>query len=296
MAETPQDRLKQIQQFIARMPSLSTTVAKVLEICNDPKSSANDLNKVISLDPVLTGQVLKLINSAYYGLPNRIASLTRAIIMLGLNTVKNLVLATSVLSSFKGNKALRGPLVDHFWEHSLGVGVTARVFAKRFNVPLQEQEEYFVSGLMHDLGKLPMMASFPSLYLQAIDMGAEQDMRSVEVENHLFGFEHCHVNQLIFAKWKLGNSICNTAVFHHAPFHTEIHRNQLVLGIGLANETMQRFRGRTMGDASEEKEGLFQLLAKTCGIDLDQIFSLQNDIEEQIEMARIFLDVAGKGS
>lgn len=175
---------------------------------------------------------------------------TRAIIMLGLNTVKNLVLATSILSSFKGNKALRGPHADDFWEHSLGVGATARVFAKRFDVPLQEQEEYFVTGLLHDLGKLPMMASFPTIYIQVINMGAEQTMRSVEVENHLFGFDHCQVNQ---------------------------------------------FKGQTMQGASE-REGRFHLLAKTCGIDPDQISSLQTDIQAQIEMARIFLDVAGKGS
>ena len=77
---TSEIRLKRIQQFIGRMPSLST-VAKVLDICNNPGASANDLNRVISYDPVLTAQVLKLINSAYYGLPNRITSLVRAIIM-----------------------------------------------------------------------------------------------------------------------------------------------------------------------------------------------------------------------
>jgi len=75
------------------MPSLSTTVSKVMEICNAPATSSNDLNRVISIDPVLTGQVLKLINSAYYSLANRTTSLTWAIVMLGLNTVKNLALS-----------------------------------------------------------------------------------------------------------------------------------------------------------------------------------------------------------
>ena len=87
---TNEQRFKLVQRYIDKMPSLSTTVTKVLEICNKPNTSPNDLNRVISLDPVLTGQVLKLINSAYYSLPNQITSLTRAIIMLGLNTVKNL--------------------------------------------------------------------------------------------------------------------------------------------------------------------------------------------------------------
>ena len=85
------ERLKRIQKYIDSMPSLSTTANKVVQVCNQPNTSANDLNKIISLDPVLTGQVLKLINSAYYSLPNKITSVTRAIVVLGLNTIKNLV-------------------------------------------------------------------------------------------------------------------------------------------------------------------------------------------------------------
>ena len=111
--------VKQIQQVIRRMRSLSTTVAKVLEICNNPTSSANDLNRVISYDPVLTAHALKLINSAFYGLPNRIPSLARAIIMLGINTVKNLVLASSVMAVCKGISKTENVTSDDYWAHCL---------------------------------------------------------------------------------------------------------------------------------------------------------------------------------
>ena len=90
---------KKIEKFIRRMPSLSTTVGKVLEICSRTDASPNELNKVISLDPVLTGQVLKLINSAYYSLVSKVTSLTRAITMLGMNTVKNMALSTAIIQT-----------------------------------------------------------------------------------------------------------------------------------------------------------------------------------------------------
>ena len=93
--------LERIRAYIARMPSLSTTVIKVLETCNDPRASANDLQRIISLDPVLTGRVLKLINSAYYSLGVPIISLARAIVMLGLNTVKNLALSFAILENLR---------------------------------------------------------------------------------------------------------------------------------------------------------------------------------------------------
>jgi HD-like signal output (HDOD) protein len=153
-------RLRQINKYILRMPSLSTTVGKVLEICNNPSTSPNDLNRVISLDPVLTGQVLRLINSAYYSLPNRITSLTRAIIMLGINTVKNLVLGTSIVGSVGGRESFKTLSMDHFWEHSLAVGVTAKTLAARKGIPITEREEFFVAGLLHDLGKIPLSVEF----------------------------------------------------------------------------------------------------------------------------------------
>ncbi|MDR0496536.1 MAG: HDOD domain-containing protein, partial [Treponema sp.] len=87
---------KSLKDFIKNMPSLPTSVTKVMEICNNPQTSPADLNQVISLDPVLMGRVLKLINSAYYGLGQQVKSLARAIIMLGMNTVKNLALSSAV--------------------------------------------------------------------------------------------------------------------------------------------------------------------------------------------------------
>jgi HD-like signal output (HDOD) protein len=148
--------LKRIQATIARMPSLSTTVVKVLETCNDPRASANDLKRVISLDPVLTGRVLKLINSAYFALGKPITSLTRAIIMLGVNTVKNLALSFAILKNMQGSGSFHAFSTNEFWLHCLGVGVVAKALAAVKGLYPAQQEEYFVAGLLHDLGKLPL--------------------------------------------------------------------------------------------------------------------------------------------
>ncbi|MCK4987338.1 MAG: HDOD domain-containing protein, partial [Desulfobacterales bacterium] len=146
--------LKNIRAYIARLPSLSTTAAKVLETCNNPASSPNDLNRVISLDPVLTGQVLRLTNSAYYSLRHPVSSLTRAIIMLGINTVKNLVLSFAILERLCNKRSFRALSAKKFWAHSLGVGVIAKCLARVKGVSLTDQEEFFVCGLLHDLGKI----------------------------------------------------------------------------------------------------------------------------------------------
>jgi putative nucleotidyltransferase with HDIG domain len=285
---TPEIRLIEVQQYISRMPSFSTTVSKVMEICNSPAPSPNDLNRVISLDPVLIGVMLKLINSAYYGLPNRITSLTRAIIMLGINTVKNMVLATTVLANFKGNITVKQIPIDDFWAHCLCTGVIAKAIARLRHVPTSKIEEFFVAGLMHDLGKLPMMAAFPDLYVQALDYSAQQQEPLYLAERKVIGFDHSQVGQLIAAKWKLNIEMKYAIAGHHQVVQKEQSFNLLGTSMRLANQAAIHFRIGTGGDALQDPQ-LMQSLADCCDIELADLFGLQEHIEDEIEKARIFL-------
>lgn len=291
---TPEDRLKKIQSYISRMPSLSTTVAKVLEICNNPTSSPNDLNRVISLDPVLTGQVLKLINSAYYSLPSRVTSLTRAIIMLGLNTVKNLVLATSILASFRSSQFGGSFSIDAYWAHCLCVGTTSKAIAKMCGVPALEHEEFFVAGLLHDLGKLPMVACFGDLYNQTVTRCEDEDLALFQAEKKYIGFDHCQVAMLICAKWKLSSEMRHAIVYHHNPLAEECEPGNLLYSMSLANQLGAHFRIGDAGDRTAD-ELLIHALADRISITSEEILAMKPQIEEEIERARIFLKNTGKG-
>lgn len=289
-----EQRLKQIQRFISKIPSLSTTVEKVMEICNNPAASPNDLNRVISYDPVLTGQILRLINSAYYGLPNRITSLTRAIIMLGLNTVKNLVLATSVLGSFKSRSQVPQLPMDDFWAHSLGVGVTAKMIAKREKIPAQEHEAFFVAGLLHDLGKLPLMVCFPDLYSQTIDDADSGQLPLFKIEKTNIGFDHCEVGMLIAAKWKLKSKIQNAIVGHHRVGMSEGPVDILTAYTNLANQLINGLKIVSAGDRNTE-DFTFEKTSNDLGVSPQRLLELKPHIENEIEKAKVFLQVAGKG-
>ena len=291
---TPELRLKQVQVYILRMPSLSTTVTKVLEICNNPATSPNDLNRVISLDPVLTGQVIKLINSAYYSLPNRITSLARAIIMLGLNTVKNLVLATSVLASFKSSSTIDHFSIDDYWVHCLCVGTTAKALAKIRRIPAIEQEEFFVAGLLHDLGKLPMMACFGELYAQTVSKCIAEDLPLYRGERSMIGFDHCQIGRLIGAKWKLGPEMLHAIVHHHQPLEEGCKPGKLLYFISLANQIAQVFQMGAAGDGYADQTLLYDL-AQRFEIPAEQLLSMKPQIEAEIEKAKVFLKNSSKG-
>ena len=285
-------RLLTIQRFITRIPSFSTTVAKVLEICSSRDAAAGDLNRVISYDPVLTGQLIKLINSAYYGLPNRVTSLTRAIIMLGINTVKNMVLSTSVLARFKSRLKVSTLTIDDFWQHSLGVAVIAKAIAKRLQVPLDEQEEYFVAGLMHDLGKIPLINCYPELYQQALNAAKDSRLTLLQAEISAIGIDHCQVGYLIGAKWKLVDQVQAAIIAHHQPT-VDLHGVDVRIWciISLANQLAKLFSIGSSGDADIDSN-LAGSLAEHIGIDFNALARMKSDIEVEIEKARIFLQVA----
>ena len=197
------------------MPSLPVTVMKILEVCNNPKTSPVDLNKIISLDPVLMARVLKLINSAYYGLSQQITSLARAIIMLGINTVKNLALSTAVLGAMGKDEKAGSLNMDGFWRHSLCTGVTAKLIARSREVDAKLLEEYFIAGLLHDIGKIPLNNRFPEEYILTMTIADREQMPLYTCEEDIIGINHADVGKLLVENWKLGSDILDAVGYHH---------------------------------------------------------------------------------
>jgi HD-like signal output (HDOD) protein len=298
MAKVPikrEKRLKLIQNYIDRMPSLSITVTKVLEICNAPRTSPNDLNRVISLDPVLTGRVLNLINSAYYSLPKKVNSLTRAIIMLGLNTVVNLAVSTAILESLGGKGTFQALSMDGFWTHSLCVGVTAKTLAAIKDVPLVELEEYFVAGLLHDLGKIPLNKRFSDEYVQALKLSKREQGPLHGSENGILDVDHCVVGKMIAGKWSLSEALNDVLSYHHNPTEAKEENRQLVEIVGLANIYANIFDIGSSGDPFPE-DLMVPYLLDQVGVSWTMLFELgETVVLDEIEKARIFLQFTQKG-
>ncbi|MCX5810617.1 MAG: HDOD domain-containing protein [Proteobacteria bacterium] len=282
--------IQKIQVFIDRMPCLSTTASKVLEVCNSPRTSANDLNRVISLDPILTGNVLKLINSAYYSSLNQNSSLVRAIIMLGLNTVKNLALSTAVIGAFGKKSSFTTLPMDAFWAHSIGVGVTAKAMAVARNVLSTEREEYFVAGMLHDLGKIPLNTCFSENYGQALQLAALEQNSLLKAEQLLVGVDHGVAGRLIGEKWRLGPAIIEALAHHHAPEQALDEHRDLVATVALANLYANIYKIGSAGDLHPENTFLMRVL-EIMGLKWDDLQPLQAIVNSEIDKAQAFLNL-----
>ncbi len=279
-------RLRKIRNFVKKMPSLSTTVSKVLEICSRTDTSPNDLNKVISLDPVLTGQVLKLINSAYYSLMNKVTSLTRAIIMLGLNTVKNLALSTAVIRCVGQTKKSRALPVQKFWAHSICVGVMAKLLAAEKGVPLGDREEYFVAGLLHDIGKIP----FGDEYTLVLKKAGVEKLELVSAEQSLMEVDHQEIGRLISKKWTLNSAISDSICHHHDPESAHENNKQLVALVALADCYACIFDIGYAGNRFPREDNITKIL-EFAGFKWEELSTMSEAIDEELRRAEVFLQV-----
>jgi HD-like signal output (HDOD) protein len=277
---------REIERFIDRMPSLSTTVGKVMEICSRTDASPNELNKVISLDPVLTGQVLKLINSAYYSLVNKVTTLTRAITMLGMNTVKNMALSTAIIRTVAGAKKSRALPTTKFWAHSIGTGVSAKLLGEAAGFAVMEREELFLSGLLHDLGKVP----FGDEYSEVLDIARHEQAPLHEVEAAMLGIDHQEVGLLIAEKWRLNTGISQCIAGHHRPPPPGSPLERQLALVALGNIYTNIADHGYAGNPFPREEEVSPLL-RSAGISSDDFGGIGRRVLAEIDKAKIFLQI-----
>ena len=277
---------RDIERFIQKMPSLSTTVAKVMEICSRTDTSPNELNKVISLDPVLTGQVLKLINSAYYSLNSKVTSLTRAITMLGMNTVKNMALSTAIIRHVSGSKKSKALPTSKFWAHSISAGVSAKLLGMAKGLSVMEREELFLAGLLHDLGKVP----FGDEYTDVLFKVKKEQLPLIEVERELMGIDHQEVGQMIAEKWKLNEVISATISQHHNGAEHNSNVGVQIAFVALGNIYSNIFDFGYAGDTFPSESDLENNLT-IVGLDLQEFGAIGQSVAEEIHKAQIFLQM-----
>jgi putative nucleotidyltransferase with HDIG domain len=284
-----EDLDRKIGRYIEDMPSLPTSVSKVLEICNNPQIKPADLNQVISLDPVLVGRVLKLLNSAYYGLGQQVTSLVRAIIMLGINTVKNLALSTAILGGLQTDKKNHGIEMEGFWRHSLCVGVAAKLLAKKRGVDPKQTEEYFTAGLLHDIGKIPLNAVLSADYMSAVAAAERERAPLFRAEEKILGLNHCNAGALIVKAWKLEGPVADVIVHHHNCAAYSGNHADILYSVAAANyfavENEIGFSGSRFPQKPEKN--IWQALNADVSI-FDEI---EKNVNEEIEKAKVFLKI-----
>lgn len=232
---------QQIRAEIEQLDSLPTTspvVRKLLGIIDSQTLSLNEIGDIIAKDQAITARLLKMVNSPVYGFPGRISSVSQALILLGLNIVKGMLLGISVFEMME--KTMMG-----LWEHSLCVAVAARTIASKKG--LNEPEEVMVSALIHDIGKVALNIKFSEQYNSALLLSEKKGIMIKDSEEDIFGISHTDAGGWLAQKWNFPKTLLEPIVYHHnpdiaknAPVQTAIvHLSDIIVrgrGIGFSGD------------------------------------------------------------
>jgi putative nucleotidyltransferase with HDIG domain len=193
---------------IDTLPTIPGALKKVLKVLENQRVSLNEIGNFISNDPVLTTKVLKMVNSPIYGFPGRISSVSQAVILLGLNVLKGLLLGVSVFELMQ--RSMVG-----LWEHSMGCSIVARLIAKK--IGFKEPEEVSIAGLLHDIGKVVLILQFHEHYEYAMKMAEDRDIIISEAEDNVFTITHADAGTWMAQKWRFPGNLIEVIRCHHKP-------------------------------------------------------------------------------
>lgn len=279
--------IKQSLESISTIPTLPVVIDKLTRLLQNPKTSAEEVGKAITTDQALASKVLKLVNSAFYGFPGRISTITHAIVILGFSTVKNVVLTASIFDAFrKQGTGIDGFDLEHFWLHSIACGAAAQSIAKITGS--NQKEECFIAGLIHDVGKIILCQYLPDDFRDVYLHAKEHSNLFFESEQVLFDVTHQDVGGFLAQRWNLPKDLQNAVKFHHEPLSTRDHYTMTAI-VHCADIFV---RALDYGNGCDNKIPVMSdHVWKNLGLDsipLNQLFEAIND---EIAKASVFVQL-----
>lgn len=205
---------RELKGIVKEIPTLPAIYQKLFKMMQDPDVTASAIAEVISMDQALSVKILHLVNSAFYGYSKEIKTINRAVVILGFRAVRSAALAISVFDFFEDENSIQIDMLK-FWEHSIAVATICKVLAEAARI--DQQEEAFVVGLLHDAGKLIEKRYFPQDFNEVINVAQEQHLTWYDTEKALFQIHHATIGKVVFRNWDFPPSVVDAVHFHHNP-------------------------------------------------------------------------------
>ena len=280
---------KTVKAF-GEISTLPEVTVKIMDVVDNPKSTAVELYEVIKHDPSLSARVLKVINSAFYGLPGQVANVDRAIRLLGISAIKNIAVAASVGGMFAGKQLPELFDAKELWRHSVAVGVAAKRIASLTGT-VAAQDEMFLGGLIHDIGLLMEWQAFPDELAEITRRCEAGEGAFVQLEEQAIGATHQNFGYALTKKWKFPSQLQAAVGFHHNPeaLQGELRAVGMVLHCA---DTLCCQEGLGFDLLARDQE-LTEELLNTVGITTDQLDEVRDELGSQVSEAERLLSPNG---
>ena len=280
---------RRLTTAVDRMPAFPKSVQTILEMTRNINCLPKSLVAVVEKDPVMTMKILRVINSAYYGLPNKISSVGQSVVYLGINTIKNLALsfaAVGILPRF--NSA--GFDIQRYLLHSLTVGSVARLLCEKYARSEADPGDCYVAGLLHDFGKVVFAQFMAAEFVLALSIAADTEKPLHVAETEVIGADHAFVGALLAKRWQFGETLVECIRDHHA------HAAESTPMLDCLHMADAICRKHAFGDSGNPwRDEELALLPKRFGEDIEAVVASLGDLNKQVEDARAFAQIGAEG-
>lgn len=268
------------------LPTLPAVLHKINALLSNPRTTAVEVGLAISTDQAIAAKIIRLVNSALYGFPGRISTISHAIVILGFSTVKSIILTTAILSQFNLKAKITGFEMTGLWKHSLATGSLAKLIAQE--VGFKGKEEAFVGGLLHDIGKAVHALLLPEDFGKLVATAHEKHQWFYEVELIQNGITHIEIGTALADKWNLPADLKACITHHHHPMRAD-HHSQLVAIVHVADIMA---RGLCIGTPGDPSIPLIDQEAWTLlNLDATKIEKILSQFDKEMENSSIFLSI-----
>ena len=277
----PDEILKKLDS-IKDIPTLPTIVFELNELLQDPNTPITDISDIIEKDQAISLRVLKLVNSAFYGIHKEVNDIGNAIVLLGFNTVRNAIVSLSVINSFSGIKSLEGFDISDFWKHSLAVAVVSKSLAEKTKIA--SPDSCFVGGLLHDIGKVILAQYFQDLFEKVWNAAKRENISFYEAEKKEITIDHSIIGAHLATNWELPESFIDVIRWHH-DVRNDSESKKMILIIYLSDIIVNSYNADPDGniDLSAMHPAAFKFLKKQLG-DVNSWFAeIEDDIQSSYQ-------------
>ncbi len=278
----PDTDIKTVNKLIEQLgelPAAPIILNKVIKLTSDLQSNIEDITKNITADQILSAKVIRMSNSPAYGRASKITTVSEAIRVLGFNQVKSIIITASTAQMFHSDTQVE--ISKILWEHSLATALGARLIVKKFGGI--DEEEAYLCGLLHDIGKLVLLKQAPNIYNDIINKVKETNLSFIVVEGKEFGFNHVNVCQALLRKWQFPTNLTTQISAHHATNPNRPETTKSLSRIVALSDSIAKYIGAGFIEAyNPDLEGA--LYFGSTLIEDDDLIELRTNTEEQFNI------------
>lgn len=263
----------------SNISSIKQTVAQIINVINDPETSARDIEHIIELDPPLSTKLLRLSNSAYYNYPKKISSIREAIVLIGFNDVKELALSQKVCELFEHKFSYKGYSRPALWKHSVAVALCNKLIHRReFR---ESGENAYVAGLLHDIGLIIEDQFFQIEFKYILRESGKEKKNLYEVENTDIGFNHTDIGRLISENWNFPDMLVKAIGMHHNPEKVNDKSRQFCLSLFISDFSCQK-KNLGYSDAPYYKDIIYKRYLRELNVKEKGMELILEEVEKEI--------------